>query len=104
MSTNNRWSLVQASKTGRLTGNKVLELAARKAKHASRPFLEAALAHLLARGLLREDFHFTPYSVISYLAVAAAEGEQVTMLLDPARLPPPLSSSSASSAKKRRRE
>lgn len=28
---------------------------------------EAVLGHLLIKGYLQEDFHFTPYSTISYL-------------------------------------
>lgn len=33
----------------------------------SRETGEAVLAHLLVNGYLQEDFHFTPYSTISYL-------------------------------------
>jgi ATP-dependent DNA helicase Q1 len=33
----------------------------------SRETGEAILAHLLVSGYLQEDFHFTPYSTISYL-------------------------------------
>jgi hypothetical protein len=33
----------------------------------SREMGEAILAHLLVNGYLQEDFHFTPYSTISYL-------------------------------------
>lgn len=33
----------------------------------SREIGEAVLAHLLVSGYIQEDFHFTPYSTISYL-------------------------------------
>lgn len=33
----------------------------------SREMGEAILAHLLINGYLQEDFHFTPYTTISYL-------------------------------------
>ena len=33
----------------------------------SREMGEAVLAHLLINGYLQEDFHFTPYTTISYL-------------------------------------
>jgi ATP-dependent DNA helicase Q1 len=33
----------------------------------SRETGEAVLGHLLVNGYLQEDFHFTPYSTISYL-------------------------------------
>lgn len=55
---------------GKLTGAKVVDLCAKKLPKNSRPskdYLERTLATLLLQGYLREDFHFTPYSIISYV-------------------------------------
>lgn len=45
---------------------------------------ETVIAHLLIEGYLREDFHFTPYSTISYIVAAERSlvvGEQTTILI-----------------------
>ena len=38
-----------------------------KAPDLSREDYERVVVHLLLEGVLREDFHFTPYSTISYV-------------------------------------
>ena len=38
-----------------------------KSSHLSREMCETAIAYLLLRGYLKEDFHLTPYNTISYL-------------------------------------
>uniref|UniRef100_A0A1I8ARK7 ATP-dependent DNA helicase n=1 Tax=Steinernema glaseri TaxID=37863 RepID=A0A1I8ARK7_9BILA len=58
------------SQQGRITGNKVLELTIRQLKKtASGIDLEQALAHLILEGYLKEDFHFTEYTIISYMVL-----------------------------------
>jgi ATP-dependent DNA helicase Q1 len=55
---------------GKLTGLKVVELSAKKlpkSGRATKEELERTLGTLLLEGYLREDFHFTPYSIISYV-------------------------------------
>ncbi|KAE9553747.1 hypothetical protein FO519_003057 [Halicephalobus sp. NKZ332] len=54
-------------KTGRITGPKLAELMDKKFKKKPKEALELALARLLLEGYLEEDFHFTPYSIISYV-------------------------------------
>uniref|UniRef100_A0A914WZ60 DNA 3'-5' helicase n=1 Tax=Plectus sambesii TaxID=2011161 RepID=A0A914WZ60_9BILA len=57
---------------GKLTGAKLIELCVKKLPKKTRPtkdHLERILATLLLEGYLREDFHFTPYSIISYVVV-----------------------------------
>ena len=41
----------------------------KKFKKKSKEVLELALAKLLLEGYLEEDFHFTPYSIISYVVI-----------------------------------
>jgi ATP-dependent DNA helicase Q1 len=48
-----------------------------------REFHELVIAYLMFRGHLKEDFHFTPYSVISYLVVGSRQsGASITMPVD----------------------
>lgn len=48
-----------------------------------REFHELIIAYLLFKGHLREDFHFTPYSVISYLVVGSRQtNASITMSID----------------------
>jgi len=66
---------------GRITGNKLADLIQRSrpkssaqkrvAASTSRSQVEKTVARLMVDGYLREDFHFTPYSVISYLTLTA---------------------------------
>nr|CAD7393695.1 unnamed protein product [Timema cristinae] len=67
-----------ASMDSRLTGQKLIDawlgkgatnLRVRDVKvpALSREMAEAVVAHLLIEGYLKEDFHFTPYSTISYV-------------------------------------
>ena len=52
------------------TGPSSLRLPDRKkAIKLPREMCESILAHLLLEGYLKEDFHFTPYSTISYLVL-----------------------------------
>lgn len=44
----------------------------KKAAKLPRDKCESILAHLLLEGYLKEDFHFTPYSTISYLLLGIA--------------------------------
>uniref|UniRef100_A0A915AKK7 ATP-dependent DNA helicase n=1 Tax=Parascaris univalens TaxID=6257 RepID=A0A915AKK7_PARUN len=52
---------------GRITGLKLVELVAKKERSLCKESIEIVLAHLLLLGYLQEDFHFTPYSIISYV-------------------------------------
>ena len=40
-----------------------------KANRLSRDMCESVIGYLLLQGYLKEDFHFTPYSTISYLVL-----------------------------------
>lgn len=53
----------------RLTGLKLLDAWLGKGKNSllSRPDGEALLVYMIMQGFLREDFHFTAYTTISYL-------------------------------------
>ncbi|KAF8382367.1 hypothetical protein PRIPAC_71509 [Pristionchus pacificus] len=51
---------------GRLTGLKLVDLMAKRSKR-SRDFLEAVVTQMLLADLLTEDFHYTPYSIVSYV-------------------------------------
>lgn len=55
---------------GKFTGAKIVDQCAKKLPkktRASKEHLERTLATLLLEGYLREDFHFTPYAIISYV-------------------------------------
>ncbi|TKR60452.1 hypothetical protein L596_027697 [Steinernema carpocapsae] len=56
------------SPQGRITGNKVLELTTRHFKKSGLD-LERCIAYLLLEGFLKEDFHFTEYTIISYMVL-----------------------------------
>nr|XP_018669737.1 ATP-dependent DNA helicase Q1 [Ciona intestinalis] len=67
----------------RLTGSKVVEAAAGRGKNKSLDLksftaseIQRILLHMLHMEYIREDFHFTPYSTISYLV----PGPMATML------------------------
>jgi ATP-dependent DNA helicase Q1 len=48
-----------------------VELIGKKFKNTSRVYLEQVVANLILQGFLQEDFHFTPYSIISYIVLGA---------------------------------
>uniref|UniRef100_A0AC35TG76 DNA helicase n=1 Tax=Rhabditophanes sp. KR3021 TaxID=114890 RepID=A0AC35TG76_9BILA len=62
----------EKSKDGRITGNKLLELICKSHKTEDKLFIEKVVAYLFVEGYLQEDFHFTAYSVISYVKVGTA--------------------------------
>ncbi|MFH4976378.1 hypothetical protein AB6A40_003087 [Gnathostoma spinigerum] len=56
----------------RITGLKLVELAMKRLKNDySKTALEYAVAHFLRYGYLKEEFHFTPYSIVSYVVAGA---------------------------------
>ncbi|KAF1763653.1 hypothetical protein GCK72_011920 [Caenorhabditis remanei] len=58
--------------SGRITGNKLVELLAKRLKgKRSREFCERLIVFLLLESYLQEDFHYTVYSVISYVVVGS---------------------------------
>ncbi|VDK34456.1 unnamed protein product [Gongylonema pulchrum] len=57
---------VSKSDTNRITGMKLAELSCKKSR-MSRELIEYVIAKLILDGYLKEDFHFTPYSIISYV-------------------------------------
>ncbi|CAI2349756.1 unnamed protein product [Caenorhabditis sp. 36 PRJEB53466] len=57
--------------SGRITGNKLADLLAKKLKELGKEFCERLIVFLLLEGYLQEDFHYTVYSVISYVVVGA---------------------------------
>ena len=54
-----------------------MDLLGKKFRQTNRDLLEAVVANLLLMGYLQEDFHFTPYSIISYI-VLGARGQQAS--------------------------
>ena len=61
---------ILAAEKSRLTGGKLLDKLAKsftKADRAEATHYERVMATLLLGGNLTEDFHFTPYSIISYV-------------------------------------
>ncbi|CAD6190385.1 unnamed protein product [Caenorhabditis auriculariae] len=54
--------------SGRITGNKLAELLSKRLKK-DKDFCESLVVFLLLNGFLQEDFHYTVYSVISYVVV-----------------------------------
>ncbi|KAI6191622.1 ATP-dependent DNA helicase [Aphelenchoides bicaudatus] len=78
--------LANAKKTtdqGRITGNKLVELLTKRFNDMDREFHELVVAYLMFNGQLCEDFHFTPYSVISYLVVGSRSNKTpITMPID----------------------
>ncbi|PAV78291.1 hypothetical protein WR25_06733 [Diploscapter pachys] len=54
---------------GRITANKLLELLSKEMKSKSKELLEATLTHLLLNEYFIEEFHYTAYTVISYINV-----------------------------------
>ncbi|VIO89491.1 ATP-dependent DNA helicase, RecQ family protein [Brugia malayi] len=66
----NYWrQMLEAQKTdnNRITGMKLVELTWKKVSSVSRELIELLVAKLILDGYLKEDFHFTPYSIISYV-------------------------------------
>ncbi|EGT47797.1 hypothetical protein CAEBREN_03628 [Caenorhabditis brenneri] len=58
--------------SGRITGNKLLDLLSKKlAGSRNRVFCEKLILFLLLESYLQEDFHYTVYSVISYVVVGS---------------------------------
>ncbi|KAI6244123.1 ATP-dependent DNA helicase [Aphelenchoides fujianensis] len=96
----------KAADQGRLTGNKLSELLAKQCPDVTREFLEMIVAHLLLTGGLREEFHFTPYSVISYLVPGFNRGAQLSssMTIDAALLDACWTTGGPSAAKKIRKK
>ncbi|CAG9530750.1 unnamed protein product [Cercopithifilaria johnstoni] len=58
---------VQKTDSGRITGMKLVELTWKKISSVNRELIELLVAKLILDGYLKEDFHFTPYSIISYV-------------------------------------
>ncbi|GMT31477.1 hypothetical protein PFISCL1PPCAC_22774, partial [Pristionchus fissidentatus] len=56
---------------GRVTGLKLVDMMSKKSKR-SRDFLEAVVTQMLLADMLTEDFHFTPYSIVSYVVKGTA--------------------------------
>ncbi|CAI4220436.1 unnamed protein product, partial [Auanema sp. JU1783] len=52
--------------SGRITGGKLLELILKSMK-TTREYMELVISELLLKKYLEESFHFTPYSIISYI-------------------------------------
>uniref|UniRef100_A0A914PJ54 Uncharacterized protein n=1 Tax=Panagrolaimus davidi TaxID=227884 RepID=A0A914PJ54_9BILA len=57
--------------SGRITAPKLAELMDKKLSNISREKVEKILSTLLLQGFIEEDFHFTPYSIISYIVMGA---------------------------------
>ncbi|EJW77679.1 hypothetical protein WUBG_11410, partial [Wuchereria bancrofti] len=57
----------QKTDNNRITGMKLVELTWKKFSSVSRELIELLVAKLILDGYLKEDFHFTPYSIISYV-------------------------------------
>uniref|UniRef100_A0A914PJD6 ATP-dependent DNA helicase RecQ zinc-binding domain-containing protein n=1 Tax=Panagrolaimus davidi TaxID=227884 RepID=A0A914PJD6_9BILA len=57
--------------SGRITAPKLAELMYKKLSNISREKVEKILSTLLLQGFIEEDFHFTPYSIISYIVMGA---------------------------------
>lgn len=71
----------EAKKDGnRITGTKLIDLAIKKNRQLYREFVETALANLLLQQYFEEDFHFTPYSIISYIRPTAKSSRYVDNL------------------------
>ncbi|KIH53628.1 ATP-dependent DNA helicase, RecQ family [Ancylostoma duodenale] len=60
--------------SNRITGAKLVELTC-KQRVGSKALVEAALCHALLNGYLKQDFHFTPYAIHSYI-VSGPKGER----------------------------
>ncbi|CAJ0595760.1 unnamed protein product [Cylicocyclus nassatus] len=60
--------------SNRITGAKLVELAC-KQRLGSKELIEGALCHGLLEGYLKQDFHFTPYAIHSYI-VSGPRGER----------------------------
>ncbi|EYC24379.1 hypothetical protein Y032_0014g2476 [Ancylostoma ceylanicum] len=60
--------------SNRITGAKLVELTC-KQRVGSKTLVEAALCHALLNGYLKQDFHFTPYAIHSYI-VSGPKGER----------------------------
>ncbi|VDK63584.1 unnamed protein product [Onchocerca ochengi] len=59
----------QKTDNNRITGMKLVELTWKKVSSVSRELIELLVAKLILEGYLKEDFHFTPYSIISYVVL-----------------------------------
>ncbi|VDL81387.1 unnamed protein product [Nippostrongylus brasiliensis] len=60
--------------SNRITGAKLVELTT-KQRLGSKVFIEAVLCHALLNGYLKQDFHFTPYAIHSYI-VSGPRGDR----------------------------
>ncbi|WKX88559.1 hypothetical protein Q1695_008306 [Nippostrongylus brasiliensis] len=60
--------------SNRITGAKLVELTT-KQRLGSKIFIEAVLCHALLNGYLKQDFHFTPYAIHSYI-VSGPRGDR----------------------------
>uniref|UniRef100_A0A0R3RRP8 ATP-dependent DNA helicase n=1 Tax=Elaeophora elaphi TaxID=1147741 RepID=A0A0R3RRP8_9BILA len=58
---------VRKADNNRITGMKLVELTTKKVGSDNRELVELLIAKLILDGYLKEDFHFTPYSIISYI-------------------------------------
>ncbi|KAM3727768.1 putative ATP-dependent DNA helicase [Dirofilaria immitis] len=66
----------QKTDSNRITGMKLVELTWKKMKFVNRELIELLVAKMILDGYLKEDFHFTPYSIISYVV----PGEKIETL------------------------
>ncbi|KHJ80200.1 hypothetical protein OESDEN_20129 [Oesophagostomum dentatum] len=75
-----------SSSSNRITGPKLVELTC-KQRIGSKSTVEAALCHALLNGYLKQDFHFTPYAIHSYIVNGPrADFAQRTQILMKCRL------------------
>uniref|UniRef100_A0A0N5AWY6 ATP-dependent DNA helicase n=1 Tax=Syphacia muris TaxID=451379 RepID=A0A0N5AWY6_9BILA len=64
-------------KERRLTGAKLIDLAMQKDCQLQRELAEVTLANLLLLHYAEEDFHFTPYAIISYIRMTRRSAEYI---------------------------
>ncbi|KAI6173455.1 ATP-dependent DNA helicase [Aphelenchoides besseyi] len=75
-------SKLKTTDQGRVTGNKLCELLAKKCPEVTRELIELIIAHLIAINYLKEDLHFTPYSVVGYVVRGFVVPTPITMIID----------------------
>ncbi|KAI6205384.1 ATP-dependent DNA helicase [Aphelenchoides besseyi] len=75
-------SKLKTTDQGRVTGNKLCELLVKKCPDVTRELIELIIAHLIAINYLREDLHFTPYSVVGYVVRGFVAPAPITMIID----------------------
>ncbi|PIO77719.1 helicase protein [Teladorsagia circumcincta] len=65
--------------SNRITGAKLVELTTKRL--GSKPIVERALCHALLNGHLKQDFHFTPYAIHSYIVSGPKGAKQSTIIM-----------------------